>query len=320
MSTLHDYYAGKGQPLPSLAERAKSYEALGLGSASSYRGTAEQNRALLGGLKSGGKPSQESQKARCHLPASPSNILQRLKKIIAFFPKKEIDSPSQPCTLQSKSPPISTTQETGSKNGDLEVTKGQVTFDSEGNDDSTSPYFSRHIHWPGNDLSGVTLGRGYDMGNRTSEEIEKDLRAAGVSPERAKAYAAGAGLKGADAKNFVAKNQTNLGLISHDEQKRLFNGIYPTYEKRAKDSYNFHKPINGKEWEELDPAIRDIVVDFNYQGFGRTEQGYGRPMQKAANNDPAELAEYIRGNKTMQIYEAGRGRVKYLQMVYGENI
>jgi hypothetical protein len=66
--------------------------------------------------------------------------------------------------------------------------------------------------------------------------------------------------------------------------------------------------------------MRDIVVDFNYQGFGKTEQGYGRPMQKAANNNPAELAEYIRGNETMQSYELGRGRVKYLQSVYGEEI
>ncbi|MFP2488055.1 lysozyme family protein [Enterobacter ludwigii] len=46
----------------------------------------------------------------------------------------------------------------------LKVDKGQVTFDAEGNDITGNRYFSRRIHWPGNDLSGVTLGRGYDMG------------------------------------------------------------------------------------------------------------------------------------------------------------
>jgi len=44
------------------------------------------------------------------------------------------------------------------------VKKGQVTFDAEGTDIESSKYFSRVIHWPGNALSRVTIGRGYDMG------------------------------------------------------------------------------------------------------------------------------------------------------------
>ncbi|MFH4947371.1 hypothetical protein ABC506_28575, partial [Enterobacter hormaechei] len=31
----------------------------------------------------------------------------------------------------------------------LKVPKGQLTFDAEGNDINTSPWFSRKIHWPG---------------------------------------------------------------------------------------------------------------------------------------------------------------------------
>jgi hypothetical protein len=48
--TLSEYYTQKGQALPSVLERAKIYEQQGLGSASVYAGTAEQNTALLSKL------------------------------------------------------------------------------------------------------------------------------------------------------------------------------------------------------------------------------------------------------------------------------
>ena len=53
--------------------------------------------------------------------------------------------------------------------------KGQLTFDSEGDDLDTSIYFSRQPHVPNNNgvvigLSGVTFGRGLDIGQQ-SESI-----------------------------------------------------------------------------------------------------------------------------------------------------
>ena len=50
-ATLWDYYSAWGKQLPPLSERAKMYEALGLGSAENYAGTAEQNTRLLNALK-----------------------------------------------------------------------------------------------------------------------------------------------------------------------------------------------------------------------------------------------------------------------------
>lgn len=49
--TLWEWYASKGQTLPPVQERAKIYEAMGLGKASYYTGTAEQNIKLLTALK-----------------------------------------------------------------------------------------------------------------------------------------------------------------------------------------------------------------------------------------------------------------------------
>lgn len=53
-TTLYEFYTGKGQILPSLTERAQLYQQYGLGSSSSYVGSAPQNTALLAKLLAGG--------------------------------------------------------------------------------------------------------------------------------------------------------------------------------------------------------------------------------------------------------------------------
>lgn len=45
--TLFEHYKSRGQALPGIKERSKTFEELGLGSAEIYRGTGEQNVALL---------------------------------------------------------------------------------------------------------------------------------------------------------------------------------------------------------------------------------------------------------------------------------
>jgi hypothetical protein len=198
----------------------------------------------------------------------------------------------------------------------LSVSRGQITFDAEGNDNLNSPYFSRKIHWPGNALSGVTIGRGYDMGSRTAEQVVRDLTSAGMAADLAKKFGAGAGKKGDQAKKFVKEHRDALGEISHAVQKNLFENVYPTYETRAQQNYAKWttdaqgKPLAGKvEWDHLDPAIRDILVDFVYQGF---TQG-PNPMRHGMKSNYDELIDYIKNNKTLQQYEAGRKRVQYLE-------
>lgn len=46
-TNLSQYYAALGQPLPSLSARGQTYQSLGLGAASLYSGTVEQNTKLL---------------------------------------------------------------------------------------------------------------------------------------------------------------------------------------------------------------------------------------------------------------------------------
>ncbi|WP_242506259.1 hypothetical protein [Pectobacterium zantedeschiae] len=93
----------------------------------------------------------------------------------------------------------------------LRVPQGQITFDGEGNDVPNSPFFSRVVHWPGNAKSGVTLGRGYDMGKRTKGEVYADMLRIGIGSEKASLIAKGAGLKGAAAALFVKEYRSKIG-------------------------------------------------------------------------------------------------------------
>lgn len=52
-TTLYEWYQAKGQAMPSVSTRSQLYASLGLGQASYYTGTAEQNTKLLAALKSG---------------------------------------------------------------------------------------------------------------------------------------------------------------------------------------------------------------------------------------------------------------------------
>jgi hypothetical protein len=109
-------------------------------------------------------------------------------------------------------------QPAGKAASPLEVSQGQVTFDAEGNDNSKSPYYSRVSQWPENALSGVTLGRGYDMGGRSEAKGASDLVAAGLPLDKANAFAKGAGKKGPDAEKFVKENKEKLGEFSQEVQ------------------------------------------------------------------------------------------------------
>lgn len=84
----------------------------------------------------------------------------------------------------------------------LHVSRGQVTFNSEGNDNKNSRYFSRKAHVPSSS-SGITLGRGYDLSKRESDDVYRDLVKAGVNKDLARKFSGGAGKSGNAAKNYL---------------------------------------------------------------------------------------------------------------------
>nr|WP_242634153.1 peptidoglycan-binding protein [Pantoea allii] len=119
--------------------------------------------------------------------------------------------------------------------GSLRVSEGQVTFDSEGIDYITAvepfrqqryPSFSRILHWPPKFSSGVTLGRGYDMGNRSSGEIFSTIMQAGIEEYKAVICSKASHLKGRQAGQFVKVYGPLIGEITHAQQIRLFEIVY----------------------------------------------------------------------------------------------
>jgi hypothetical protein len=143
---------------------------------------------------------------------------------------------------------------------------GMVTWDSEGTEGGR--YHSRKLHVPSEE-SGLTIGRGYDMKEKTSGTIVNDLTSAGVSLENATTISKAAGKKGAEAKKFIVDNKLEDFEISQVGQKALFE---ISYAEKSTDAERLAAKQDVKElygitdWENLDPAILDIIVDMHFRG------------------------------------------------------
>ncbi|PLY37181.1 calcium-binding protein [Pectobacterium carotovorum] len=190
------------------------------------------------------------------------------------------------------------------------ITDGKLTFNSEGNNIKGSKYYSRVIHYPERGgLSGVTIGRGYDMGKRTRQEIYSDLTMAGISQEKSTIISHSAGLIGFQAKEFVRVSKDKIGEITEQQQISLFKHTYRSYVIRARSVYNQKtKDMREKpDWEELQPAIRDILIDIVYQGYrGDTI------MLAATTNNIDDIISLIMNSSELRRDENSRNRVKYL--------
>lgn len=143
---------------------------------------------------------------------------------------------------------------------------GIVTFDAEGMEGG--PYHSRILHVPGA-WSGLTIGRGYDMGMKTSSKISRDLLAAGISATFVAKLKMASKLKGELAKQFIINNDLLDFQITPEQQKSLFLLTYADEEAKAKSACNRTAVVNeyGKcDWEKLNSKIKQLVVDLKFRG------------------------------------------------------
>ena len=108
------------------------------------------------------------------------------------------------------------------------VPLGQLTFDAEGQE-QRNRYFSRSPHVPG-PASGITIGRGYDLGLRSASEIIADLTAAGIDRAVAERFGEGRGYKGQKARNFIKQLQLDQIEITPRQQHALFLITYKELE------------------------------------------------------------------------------------------
>lgn len=116
---------------------------------------------------------------------------------------------------------------------------------------------SERLHWP-RGSSGVTLGAGYDMKERTKVEVAADLRTVGLRAEESEQAASGAGLIGQDANRFVKKNRETV-VLNEAQALKLLRLILPGYEALVKRILTV--PLLQHQY--------DALVSFAYNPGGR---------------------------------------------------
>ena len=188
--------------------------------------------------------------------------------------------------------PVTTPSAQGSQD-DFQVDAGQLTFDAEGME-QRGRYFSRNPHVP-TDSSGVTLGRGYDMRDKTPAGINADLTACGLDPAAASQFAKAAGLSGAAGKSFIVQNNLSNFEITPGQQKLLFA---LTYQQMVGDVLRIcQKPdlvarYGATDWAALPAKVRDLVVDLRYRG-DYTPSSRERMQPLLVANNSAAIAQLM---------------------------
>ncbi len=113
---------------------------------------------------------------------------------------------------------------------------------------------SDKLYWPGGG-SGVTLGPGYDMGKRSAVSVQNELTKIGVAPDVAKKIAAGAGLSGKAAEDFVKHNGNIIGLTD-SQQRALLADLLHHYENVVRSSVKV--AVNQNQFDALVSLVYNI--------------------------------------------------------------
>jgi hypothetical protein len=159
-------------------------------------------------------------------------------------------------------------------------------------------------HWP-RGASGITIGFGYDMKEKSEQQIKSDLVQCGVNYEMAEILKSGSGRSASTnpaAEEYLKKKFKLHGVeieygelkISEDSRESLFNLTYPIYQKQARRLVE-KWCRNGTLWNGLHPALQAMLVDLHYRGdFGRAGVKFRTYLQESVEaNDPMDFAESI---------------------------
>ncbi|MEP7730715.1 type VI secretion system PAAR protein [Marinomonas primoryensis] len=168
----------------------------------------------------------------------------------------------------------------------LIVPKGSLTFDSEGDDQERSVYFTRVPHIPHNGdevigESGITIGRGLDLGSRKASQVNTLFKNAAqhanpISEALLTWLKGGAGKKKQDAfdywKTLDAQVPKEEQHITRKIQYYLFQGIYSEYEEKTKELTTkadvCKMYLGGKkvDWDALPENVKEVLTDLTYRG------------------------------------------------------
>jgi hypothetical protein len=122
---------------------------------------------------------------------------------------------------------------------------------------------SNRPHWPGG-KSGLTLGPGYDIGDRSRAEVEVFLAPLGFAEAGTASFAGGAGLTGTAARDYLYDNRATLDMfvLSEEQEEAIFAALAPSYEEGVKSFLKRRHP--EVEWKALDPNQKALLFDYQY--------------------------------------------------------
>lgn len=208
-------------------------------------------------------------------------------------PKGQLQTLEQPGSTPSTISVFTFTYQTGSDEMWFRTDESyQLTFDQEGQEGSQ--FHSRWLQWPGGG-SGVTLGRGHDMKERTAADVRSELVAAGVTAALADAFAAGAALSGDAARDFVRQRRDICGNITPAQQLRLFRADYAALEadtRRICRKADVVAKYGTVDFAKLDPRIWAVTVDLRFRG-DYTPASRALLQKAIADNDLATFRKAI---------------------------
>lgn len=172
-------------------------------------------------------------------------------------------------------------------------TYGEVTWESEGAEGG--PYHSRCFTVPSTS-SGLTVGRGYDMKEKTQKKISEDMTAIGLAQAQADIIKKAAGLSGTSAGSFVVENDLLDFQLTPEQQLALFkisyDGLVKDVKRISADAANVSE-YGSVDWENLNSIIKDITVDLRFRGdYTKTSR---KNIQKSiADNDLKEFKKQLK--------------------------
>jgi hypothetical protein len=165
---------------------------------------------------------------------------------------------------------------------------------------------SHRLHHPSSG-SGVTIGPGYDMKDRSAASVEQALIAVGVPQQAARTAAQGAGKSGDAAARFVRDHRDTLNL-SAQQQADLLVHIAPHYEGMVRRAIKV--PLHQHEF--------DAMVSYAYNPGGGWRKTTGLVNEGKPHDAMLEIKRHVY-SKGQLIKSLQRRRDAEAKMfIYGE--
>ncbi len=165
---------------------------------------------------------------------------------------------------------------------------------------------SNRLHWPGGG-SGVTLGPGYDMKERSEADIIRDMTRIGVQADKAQLIAKASGLAGSDAREFSKANR-NLVVLSNQIEFQLMKMIVPPYERHVRGKitvdlkqYEFDSLVSfaynlGTVWDSIASHINNGRIDDAMKRMQQANTSGGEVNDGLTRRRALEIALYTLGD------------------------